>query len=329
MPHKILVIRSGAIGDVIMATPFLKNLRKYFNDSHISFLVGAWSSSVLDNNPDVDNVIVFDDNIIINKQISKIVPLVLSLRKEKFDICFILDKSWVWGLFAFLCGINKRVGFSRGNEGRWNTHSVVFNGTKSEIGYNLDLLRKIDIKAKNCPVQLYTTKNDRLFAGAMCSALPKGKKIIGMFPGGASNPGQNAAIKRWPLSNYISLLKRYPAFFIVFSDDVIKGNPYFLDNKKILNISDTTVQQSKEILEYCDVVLSHDSGGLHIAACAKKPKLIALFGPTPLERFCPKKAIQVRTASLPCYDIYGKFKDRENQMGEISVERVISILDKY
>ena len=71
-PNKILVIRSGAIGDVIMTTPLVKSIRKRFPKANISYLVGKWSKKAVESNPNIDNIIAFDDDIVFKKKISRI-----------------------------------------------------------------------------------------------------------------------------------------------------------------------------------------------------------------------------------------------------------------
>ena len=183
----MLIIRSGAIGDVIMATPLVKNIRENFPDSQITFLVGNWSKNVLLNNPNVNKILPFDDKIIIKKNIVEVVGLLRKIRKMKFDLCFILDKSWMWGLFAYLCNIKIRIGFSRGYEGLFNTDSVKFTGEKNEVDYDLDLLGKVGIKAKEYLPELYTTVKDRKKADKVINMIRNNKRIIGICPGGAIN----------------------------------------------------------------------------------------------------------------------------------------------
>jgi lipopolysaccharide heptosyltransferase II len=324
----ILIIRSGAVGDLIMATPLIKNIREDFPSSKISFLVGKWSKNVLNNNPNIDEIIEFEDEIIAKKKIFNVLALVSRLRRKKFDSCFILDKSWMWNLFAFLCGIKKRIGFSRGNEGAWNSVSVQFDGSKHEIEYNLELIKKIGANAKYYQPELYATKEDKEFASSFVKRISKKiERIIGICPGGASNPGQVAFIKRWPVEKYIELANELNSLILVFGGKEDKSiAEHIITNSKNKNIYDATgisLQQTKEIMEKCDFIVSHDSGGMHIASTTRA-KLVALFGPTPPNRLCPKNAILVQAKCAPCYGIYGKYKEGcdKDCMNSISVEEV-------
>ena len=328
---KILVIRSGAVGDVIMTTPFIKNLRENFPDSEIEFLVGKWSSGVLKDNPHIDEIIEFDDEIVVKKRIFGVSVLIRQLREKKFDLCFILDKSWMWNLFAFLCGIKERIGFSRGGEGIWNTKSVTFEGLKNEVKYNLDLLELKGLKTKDYATEIFTSKGDNGIAQKFMGSVLKSeeKKVIGLCPGGASNPGQDAFIKRWSVLKYIELTNKLDCTFLVFGDmkdgkiaeEIISKS----ENKGIYDATGKSIQETKEIMEKCKIIVGHDSGGMQIASTTSS-KLIALFGPTPSNRFAPRNAEVIIADCVPCYTIYGKFdKCEKDCMDSIKVE---SIIDK-
>ena len=158
------------------------------------------------------------------------------------------------------------------------------------------------------------------------------KKIIGICPGGAVNPGQSAAIKRWPLKRYIELTNSISYNFIIFGNKKDKEISQKIisesKNNYLYDACANSIQEAKELMEKCDIIISHDSGSLHIASVAKT-ETIALFGPTPSKRFCPKKTTIIETKTLPCYTIYGKFRNcKENQMEEILVEQVINSIKK-
>ena len=57
----ILVFKTGAIGDVLMTTPFLKALRKKYPKAKITYYVGKWSKPILKDNPNLDKIVAFYD----------------------------------------------------------------------------------------------------------------------------------------------------------------------------------------------------------------------------------------------------------------------------
>ena len=325
---RILVARSGALGDVIMATPLLKRIRSACPDAGISFLTGKWSAAALLNNPNVDKVMEFDDSIISKKSISGMYHLRQKIREQHFDACFILDKSWIWGLFFLLCGIRERRGFARGWEGIFHTMAVSFKGDKYEAGCNLDLLPEAKGEKEEAP-ELFPGKEEIDKAGRRMKEL---KGAIGIAPGGASNPGQNALLKRWPKENYIALCDSVKKPVVIFGSSDDKGIAQEIMKKtshsNIHDVTGASIGESKEMMEHCSCIITHDSGALHIAS-ATKTRIIALFGPTPKERFAPGNARVIASKSPPCYTIYGKFvNSKSRQMEEITVKSVIAEMQR-
>ena len=76
-PKNILIIKTHAIGDVLLITPSIRHIREKFPEARISMLVGKWSKEVVEGNPYIDKLITFDDSILLNKKIesSKVISL--------------------------------------------------------------------------------------------------------------------------------------------------------------------------------------------------------------------------------------------------------------
>ena len=314
-PKNILMIRSGAIGDVLMTTPLVEAVRAAWPKARINYLVGKWSSSVLKNNPCVDGVIEFDDNIIVKRNIIKALALAKKIGKMNFDTCLVLDKSWLWSLFAKIAKIPLRVGFRR--KGLINTMlntnnvSIPFFASKYELEYYLDIARKLDLDIKTNRMRLYPSKDDEFVANSIIEtnkAVLNNKKITGIAPGGAENPGQSLVAKRWPLENYKALVKqlveRKDTAVLLFggsSDKEICDELEGIDTKKIISVAGKiTIQQSYLLMKKCSYFVTHDSGAMHIVSAAGLgKKLIAIFGPTSPKRFAPKDATVLKPKKLP------------------------------
>lgn len=315
MANKILIIRSGAIGDVLMTTPLVRGIRKKFPKAHISYLTGRWSKKALEGNKNIDEIIAFDDGIIARKDLAGFLSLIRKVKGKRFDVCLILDKSYLWSLFACFCRIPKRYGFSRNFGGFINTKSVKFDGSKYELEYNLDVGKLLGIDVKGKGMELFLGKDDLRFADDFARK-NRLKNIIGIGAGGARNPGQDMPVKRWPRERYAELINRltnkHDIILFGSQGDEEINNSILREVKaknKIFNLTDKTMQQSAALISKCSYFITHDSGLMHIAATTGT-KLIAIFGPTSAKRFAPKNAIVVKKnlKCSPCYDIYGNFK---------------------
>jgi len=326
-PKKILIMRSGGIGDVLMSTPLVKAIRNHYKNAQITYFVGNWSKNTLKDNPNMDGLFTYDDLTIIKMNIPGILKIIKQIKKQKFDLIFNLEKSWHWGMLSFLFGIPSRIGFDRKGEGFANNLTTKFDGSKYELEYYLDLARLIKIPVPTHDMEIYLTKQEKESASKFIKN-NKLKNIIGIAPGGADNPAQQAAIKRWPTENYISLINKLKnKQFILFggNNDIKTCNKIKEKTKNTINTAGKlTLKQSAALIQSCKLFITHDAGPMHLAA-AVKTKLIALFGPTQAERFAPKNATVIKSkVCKPCYDIYGNFKDCKSKkcMESITVDNI-------
>jgi heptosyltransferase-2 len=334
---KILIIRSGSIGDVLMTTPLIRAIRKKYPKAKISYLVGEWSKEVLKDNKNIDQIITFKDEIVFKKKFFEILKLIRQIRSKKFDICFVLDKHFLWTLFAFFCNIQFRIGFDRFGEGFANNLNIKYDGTKYELDYYLNIAKLLNVNIKNKKMEMFLTEKDKKFVYNFIKK-NKLKNIIGIAAGGAENPGQRMFIKRWPKENYISLIDKLIDKHNILllggkndyqlnesiKNEILRKNEK-IKNKLINLAGKTTIKQSVALIDKCKYFITHDSGPMHIATLTKT-RLITLFGPTPAERFAPKNAIVIKSKldCCPCYDVYGGYKKCGKEcMESIEVKEVL------
>ena len=351
---RILIIRSGGLGDVIMTTPLLGAVRNRYKNAYIAYLVGTWSSIALKSNPNVDEIIEFDDALVFKKKARKLWQLIKLIQSKQFDVCLILEKSYHWNMIPYLAKIPYRIGFNRAGEGFPNNKSVQFDATKHEMDYYAEIASALGIKAKalgktELP-ELYPTSGDKKNAkqfmkkhnlqSAKKKKHNKNKILIGIAPGGAENPGQKMLSKRWPLEKYcglVNLLIENNALQVLLfggkSDigvcESIKQQS--IHPNQVTNCAGTDIHTTFLIMKECNLIITHDSGPMHIAS-ASGTKLIALFGPTDPRRFAPSKALVIQSPleSCPCYDMYGNYDKEiaEKCMPAISTDTVYQEVKK-
>lgn len=339
-PQNILIIRDGAIGDILMSTPLIHNLKDYYKNAELTYLVGRWSRYALDNNPNIDEIIDFDDNLIFKKKFFRTLNLASKLRKKKFDMCFILNKTWHWNVLAWLAGIPYRVGFDRFGEGFSLSEAVPFDGSKYELEYYLDLARKLTIPVKYDRIEFYFEEKDKQFARTFFKKNKlENKKVVILIPGGANNPGHQMHIKRWPLINFTKLANKLTKSGVKIiclggKEDLPVISTLYIENLSIINLAgQLSIAQSIAIMSKADCIVTPDSGPLHMASAAKAP-IVALFGPTPPHRFAPKSStIFYRTEGCHgCYSIFtystSKSCETHECMKNITVDEVFEAVKR-
>lgn len=126
--QSILFFKIGAIGDVLMTTPLVRQVKQ--SGARVGYFVGKRASVILQGNKTINEVAVFDESIFEKKTIGNIfrmIQLVLQLRHMRhhyhYKTIVVLDRHRIFGLLAKLAGFKKRVGLDRlGKDGKFLTH---------------------------------------------------------------------------------------------------------------------------------------------------------------------------------------------------------------
>ncbi len=336
MWQKILLFKIGAIGDVLMTTPLIRQLRQQCPKSQIDYLVGKTASQAIKNNKNISNTITFDENIFFKKKPIKYLKLIRLIRKNKYNAIFVLDKHQIFNITAFLFGIKKRIGFNRlGKEGILLTNKTYYGDIRHEIHYYLDLLKSANLATNNKDhkMDLFLDKKDNNFAEDFFKKNKlTGKKAIAICPGGGNNPGQTLEEKIWPVEKYIELIKRIkpPTILIGGPTDKSKEEAILKECPKTISlIGKTTIQQSAAIMKKCHKIICNDSGPMHIASAVNK-NIIAIFGPVHPERKGPlwQESKKIWTAQK-IYNIqnenYGTY-DKRNYFEKLNVNDILKFI---
>ncbi len=333
---KILFFKLGAIGDTLMTTPLLRQVRKNFPDAQINYLIGGHSAGVLEGNKNLDNVTSFDESIFVKKKLLQWLKLIRKIKKEKYDIVFVLDKHWIFNLTVFLAGIPVRVGFDRlGKEGMFLNKKVYYDQTKHDISYYLDLAKALGLKIKydDTQMDIFISKYDTDWVNVFWKKNKLGKNVIGIAPGGAINPGQTLFAKRWPTEKFAQLcqiLSRKYQILLIGGKDDTEAAEFIAKQSKVINaIGKSNLKQSAALIKKCKIFICNDSGPMHLASAAGIAKIISLFGPTDPGVLAPigKRHKYIWHAKSPSYDIYGKLKfNQENDISRISINEVLECI---
>ena len=286
---KICVIKYCCIGDVLITTPLISELREHFPFATIDYCVGDWSESVLRNNPNLNNIYVVENT-----------PRKL-LRKEKYDLVIILDIGFkaIWNGFLLkpkvLAGIDyKSRGFLLDYKFTRTLHDCVH-----ERDVYLGLLESMGFHVKTKNMELFLTEKE-ISWGAELFIQNKwpAKKTIAIFAGGGNNPGTIMSVKQWGTSKYATLVQQLVKQG--YSILLLGGKTDIDINKQLLTlISEIEIKNDVKdlsgmyslgeiasILKNCRLLITNDSGPLHIAAAVGTPT-ISIWGPTDPNRLKP------------------------------------------
>jgi len=108
--NRILIIQTAFLGDVILATPVVSELKRIFPEASIDFLVKKGNETLLQNNPNINEVFVFDKK---QGKYASIFRLSKQFRKNKYDLVINLHRFGSSGLITALSGGRKKYGFRK------------------------------------------------------------------------------------------------------------------------------------------------------------------------------------------------------------------------
>ena len=329
MTEKFLIIRLAGVGDVVMASTLARRLRAHSPTAHIAWLCGTTAAPLVGQFQDVDEVIAVDERrLLVGDSVSRLqvlVPLWRRLRASRFTRVFLLHADIRYRVLTVpLAGVPVV------SQSRRDAHVAMNPIPGRYLGD--EFARLMDGLAHRGPIVGHYA------LGALRGVVRAGHNgsthvpRIAMVPGGARNVLRESALKRWPVGHYVGLAR---ALVDAGCEVVLLGNSddsWVRGEFSAVPVTDmigrTTIPEMLQVLANCDLVVSHDTGPMHLARLVGAP-LVALFGPTmPAQFVVADDSTTVlwggeHLACRPCYD-GREFADcRDNQcISSISVDVV-------
>ncbi len=279
--HRILVVKPCCFGDVLMATPALRALKRKFPDASIDVLTTEWCAEALRNNPDVNGVFRYPSKL----SIGPFMRLVQRVREEHYDVGVGLDRSPFVNLLLDLGRIPVRAGIDSSGRGIGLTHRAATKPGQHETELYLSVVAGIGA-VQDDPRPVYRVLDsaraevDELIGNAR-------DPIVVIHPGGAVNPGSTFLSKRWPAEYFgalaSELVQRLGASIVVVgaeSDlDAVQGTVDMTD-ATVTNLANRlTIPQLAAVCERARLYVGNDSGMSHLASAVGTPT-VTIFGPT-------------------------------------------------
>ncbi len=330
---KILVVNINWLGDVLFSTPAIRLIKESYPSSYLACMVVPRCKEILENNPYIDELIFFDERTIHRSLLSKL-KFILFLKRKKFDAVFIFHRSFTRTLICYLSGIPQRIGYYRRKNTLLLTEKIEMKKGIHRVDYFLNLLKARGLEAKSRNYQFFIREQDRDFASSFLEEHKINTRDALVY----LNPGGNWLLKRWAPENFAKLgdliIERYNAKVIITGAQKDRGLALniakAMKHKPVIAAGKTSLTQLAALYERGHLMVSGDSGPLHIAICMKAPT-IALFGPTSPKITGPVgsskfRLIQVDVGcSVPCYELNCSLN---RCMRAITPQKVIEIIDE-
>lgn len=334
MNERILIVEVNWVGDVLFSTPFIRAVRDAYPSGRIACLIHPRCREVLANNPCVDELIVYDEEGAHRGLIGKC-RLLRDLRARRFDVAYLLHRSFTKALFAYCAGIRERVGYDTKGRGMLLTKACPEPAGRHKVEYFLDIARCAGLSPQSSSYEFTPGDDDRSFAAAFFAenGLTASDRIVVINPGGNWDP------KRWPKDRFAAVADRLAdmcrARIVITGaakDVALAGEiEGMMHSRPVIAAGRTTLPQLGAILARASLVIANDSGPMHLAV-AVGAKVIALFGPTSPALTGPYGNGEYTVIAMhegcavPCYDR----RCRENRcMSAITVDDVVNEAVRY
>ena len=314
MYKNILVNSLVNIGDVILTTSAIALLKKIYPEARITMMVRPVAAQLVQNNPIIDDVIIFDYKAK-QKSTATMIVMVKEVRSRKFDACISFDRKLRPALLMWLARIPVRVVPNRvfDDKPSWvtklfthvvkiehdlkenlqaETYQAIIRGFTGQAGTAKPVLARIMPQNEKKALELISNLPLSDYRVALC--------IKGTFP-----------LKTWPKESFAQLVaeinNRYNcSFFIIgapedreYADETIKIMPVPVANY----CGETNLVDLSALLQKTNLFITVDTGATHIAATVDVP-MVVVYGCTSPKRWRPLTANAVTITSnekcCPC-----------------------------
>lgn len=315
----ILVVRLGAMGDIVHVIPAVKNLKMVFPSAHITWLVEDKLKDLVEGIPEIDEVIVFprkqwQSQLKYPRKYFAIISgtrmFFEKLRSRRYDIALDFHGNFKSGLLAYLSNARIRIGFSKGYCKEFN---FIFSNLRitpqqkrmHRVDKYLNLLRGLGIDVQYQRPVFSIPDTDRLYIDHFIQEnLLNGKPIAIIHPG----TSMFGKYKRWPPKNYANLADRlireldYSVIFTwgALEYKIVEEIMSFMHYPATVACKTSSVRQLIALIQHARIFIGGDTGPTHIASCMGIPT-IAIFGPKDPVVYAPygRNALVVRK-DIPC-----------------------------
>lgn len=317
----ILAARNDRFGEFLLNIPAFRALKQSYTGSKLVLAVNAHVKDIAECIDFVDELIVWENK---RHSLSQILGFARDLKSRKFDLCVMFNPSKELNVASFLAGIPVRAGYSH----KWSfllnkkIQDKKYLADKHEIEYNLELAALIGANTRDSGLSLRIEEGlvDVLFHRFRINALDQ---LVALHPW-TSDP-----VKQWPIKNFREIASRLSkelgmkVLVIGGQNESYKSSQLFggLGENIVDFTGKTTLKQLAALLKRCRLLISGDSGPVHLASCVDIP-VIAIFrndlpGKTPA-RWGPRsrESIVIQKSSLPDISVSEVFEKAKEALAK-------------
>jgi len=309
-PKNIIVRMPNWIGDLVMATPVLTDLRKAYPQASITAMCRSPLCELLQDDPEIDELFCFSKASVFGRRSEKR-SVVEKLRQGKYDLGILLTHSFSSAWWFWQGRVERRLGYECNGRKLLLTDSASLPENIQHqhlvLTYKM-LLAPLGIPLSDTHPRLFLSEKEVASARVVLEqrGVPKEAILIGINPGATYG-----SAKCWLPHRFREVTERLltnPSIYVVYFGDLatsslVKEICAGLPSRVINLAGHTSLRELAALISLCDVLLTNDSGPMHIADALGTP-LVALFGSTSevvTGPFRTGKVIHKHVECSPCY----------------------------
>lgn len=303
--YRILIVAPSWIGDCLMAQPLLQRLVQQHDNPVIDVLAPPWVAPLFARMPEVSSVI---DSPFRHGGLDWATRRAVGeqLRSAAYDQAFVLPNSWKSALVPYFAGIPLRTGYQ--GEARYvllnQRHRLDKTKHPQLVQRYAALAGRLDDGLLEARLQ---SSHAQQAAALTAHGLAANAQPVVFCPGAEYGPA-----KRWPADHYAALAQRYgtptaPVLLLGSPKDAAIGDEIVAASQGCARnlCGQTSLEQAIDLLAAARLVVSNDSGLMHVAAALQRPQ-VALYGSSS-PSYTPPMNRKARIVSLqlecsPCFE---------------------------
>ncbi len=304
--RKILVIKPSSLGDVVHSLPFLHAVKQRFPDAEIHWVIAKGLEGLLEGHPLIGRLIVINKDSWkrisqAGRTIREFAAMAGMMKAEGYDLAVDLQGLLRSGMITLLSGARERIGFREAREG-------------SVLCYNRKIRGGADIHAVDRYMKIAGSLGCDtgrivfpfpLFDDSL-PAVVDGQELADTYA--VIVPGARWDTKRWSADRFgrVAAMLSIPSFVVGGVADISLGERVVVSSEgKARSLAGRTdLRGLMRVMKHARIVISNDSGPMHIAAAFGVP-VVALFGPTSAGRTGPygphHRIVRGSVACAPCF----------------------------
>lgn len=309
LSQNILIVQTSFLGDTVLTLPLLSEVKRRFPKSKLSLLCSPYAKELLGDHPAIDEIII-DDKRTSDRGCLGLWRKAKLLRTKRFTLALCPHKSFRSGLLLFLAGIPHRVGFSQSKSAFLFNVRVNRCAHRHDVERTLSILEGVGIRLEECQRALelpITREREEEVAKQLRSlGVDTSAMLVGL------HPGSMWATKRWSAGGFARLIlllkERYACEILLFGgpeDAECIGKIQKLSGSSGLNlVNKIPLRDLPAALSMCSMLVSNDSGPMHIAVARGVPVVAIFCATTPGLGFYPYSSnaivLETNLSCRPC-----------------------------